>query len=74
MIVDVKANPIRARRATVLLHGEDVSWRCFFADDQAGYVDLYALNGEGKRYAVGHELATERRYGNVKITIGQEVE
>lgn len=52
-------NP-RARTATVFMDGEDVTARCFAADDKQGWVGLYRLNADGQKYLIwpvcGHDV------------------
>jgi hypothetical protein len=40
----------KARRSRAWLNGEEVTSRCFYADDRRGIVGLYRLNADGEKY------------------------
>lgn len=42
-----------AAGATIYLDGEDVTDRCYYADDEAGIVWLYRRNTNGRFYVIG---------------------
>ncbi len=60
----------RCRRARVLLNGEEVTNRCFYADGRRGVVRLYQ-HENGRPFldwkAKGTRLATEERRGHVRF-------
>jgi hypothetical protein len=53
----------------IQLNGENVTMRCFEADDKAGYVGLYRLNEHGQKFLDDDEAAKERLEGKVSILI-----
>lgn len=63
---------------TVLLEGKDVSDRCFNADEEGGFVDLYLLDKEGshsfKLNEAGDAVLNERLFGEVTIRKNEEEE
>lgn len=58
----------------VFVRGEDVTDRCYFADDTPGaeIARLFALNADGRKYVVDDEVATECVQGDVVIKPQQE--
>lgn len=58
-------------KVIVLLNGKDVTNISFAADDVSGYVDIYKLTQDGRKYKVVGEsgMATERLYGDVVIRL-----
>jgi hypothetical protein len=52
----------KARHSQAWLNGEEVTERCFYADDRRGVVGLYRLNAAGNKYVedaqTGEELAS----------------
>jgi len=75
MFVSVQDPSLRVKRARVWLNGDEVTDRCFAADDVEGYVDLHRYK-DGKRYQIedqGHLIsASERRYGTVRIELPED--
>ena len=59
----------KAQRSRVRLNGEDVTSRCFYADDRVGVVGLYCVNAEGRKYvnAARTGAAKEWKHGAVCI-------
>lgn len=64
MRVTIKEHPKIARHTKALLDGEDVTDRCFAADDEAGYVWMWKLDERGNRTRV-----RERKYGRIELYI-----
>lgn len=58
-------------KVIVFLNGRDVTNISFAADDVSGYVDMYNLTRDGRKYKVVGEsgMATERLYGDVVIRL-----
>lgn len=73
MRVDMRENPKEAMRCRAFLDGVDVSNECFAADDEEGFVLLYKLNGNGRKYRDGDEAAWERKEGTVRIERKREL-
>lgn len=84
MIRDVRSSNRRKQRKAIRsrawLNGEEVTSRCFFADDRRGIVKLYRLNAEGRFYVerpyfehwnvpphLRPCVATEELHGRVRI-------
>jgi len=64
--------------AKVRLDGVDVSARSFAADDIEGFVDVYKINQDGKKYLVEgpdgqRVVAQERLRGVVEIELPEKV-
>jgi hypothetical protein len=79
MFVSVGLTPALALKVRrVLVDGEDVTDRCFQADDETGCVLLYSLNADGAKYVTTDDLgrecvAWERRTGNVVILFKEAI-
>ena len=59
---------------SVWVDGEEVTKRCFLADDETGEVGLYLLR-DGRPYVEeGGEIARETRFGEVRIEFPREWE
>lgn len=70
MYIHVKAcSKYEIGHTYIQFNGENVTMRCFEADDQAGYVQLYKLNDEGKKFLDGEEAASEKLFGDVSILV-----
>jgi sugar lactone lactonase YvrE len=69
----MKRITIEEARATgttyiVTLDGKEVTDRCFEADEEEGYVDLYKLDADGKMFITkAGRPGQERLHGKVKI-------
>ena len=79
MIRDVHSSNRRKRkkamRSRCWLNGEEVTSRCFYADDRAGVVRLYALDSHGLKYTKFDRdgwlyPVVEERHGCVRLTRG----
>ena len=59
----------KAMRSRAWLNGEEVTSRCYYADDRCGVVRLYLEDAEGRKhidYRTG-DAAREERHGKVRI-------
>jgi hypothetical protein len=59
----------KCRRTRAWLNGEEVTDRCFYADNRRGVVGLYRLDANGHKYVdmARREVAREWRRGKVAI-------
>lgn len=58
----------------VTLDGKDISNKCFEADEEEGYVDVYKLNADGKIFvAKNGRTGQERLHGKVVIKKDQQL-
>ena len=53
----------------ITLNGEDVTSRCYEADDEAGYVRCFRLNDDGEKFILNGEVARETLAGEVVIKV-----
>jgi hypothetical protein len=56
-------------RSRAWLNGEEVTTRCFYADDRRGIVRLYK-HSNGRAYVENGRVAVEERRGQVRIGRG----
>jgi hypothetical protein len=71
-MMEIHAVTPEGRRAGAYLDGVDVSNRCVAANDEAGWVDLIALDDKGKFIIDGyHDPVIERYAGAVTIELGK---
>lgn len=63
-----RAQGALARRCRAWIDGQEITSRCYYADDARGVVRVYKLNDEGKKYQVNGEVATEELQGAVELT------
>lgn len=65
MRVDVRMMGSEAQRYRCFLDGEEVTMRCFAADDVEGWAECYIQTEEGGFLHVNGVLLTEKLKGNV---------
>ncbi|MCL8382060.1 hypothetical protein [Xanthobacter aminoxidans] len=58
----------KAPGARVLFDGIEID-RCRLADEERGYVIVTLVDGVGRVVLEGEEIATQLRYGEVKIVL-----
>lgn len=58
----------RARKARVLLNGDDVKF-CITADEELGEILVYSTDKDGRFVTQGDEAKTEWRRGRVQIVM-----
>ena len=58
---------ITEKNLIITIDGEDVSNRCYEADDKIGYVLCYKRNKKGKFFMIDNTLVKERLVGKVLI-------
>lgn len=65
----VKASDPVAKTLRAFIDDEEITNRCFEADDEAGYALVYKHNAEGKKYRDpnGDGAAWERLEGRIRI-------
>lgn len=67
------AEQFHGRHLHVFLDGEDVTRRCFVADDRQGYAGLFLVDEEGRRVVDRDGVAVEICHGDVRISVGSRV-
>lgn len=65
--------PWEARHAKIYLDGREVR-HCCLADEERGYVIVEQHDGAGRLVLEGDQIATQLRYGEVRIVLPEKPE